>query len=355
MKISELFSIWVLEGTSKTTHDTWNKWISALRADFDGVWLDGDSRSNPPVQAMLGQKPYAKGKTIVVGEWDGTKGAIYTGAKELAKKFSHVKGEKKEYSSKPDANGVIENPDPKSPLGVAKKMLGAPKIKRRNELPNTDLDNAKRVGFQKVDSAAGPWYVQLFTYLKNSFVQVQSPTKDVFYVQPVHEAISENLFEGVKYKPLRTPVDGEPSSYQVTGWHATSIDNWPSIRKIGLKPGKAEASGQTWDSKWKGKAIYYHLAFPEHEIDNCSYQGELHSVVIEANLHGFSGYFVPDEDVSDDVGYTPTAIKNKEAIAYGYIVPRSDIVAVHLPDIEEAHEWADKNCKGFTVRFHQVS
>ncbi len=359
MKLSELLfigAVFEANSLSKTEYSSWHDWLAHLRSNFKGVWIDGDHKSTNIVQAMVGAKPYVKGKTLVVGEWSGSKGVIYNRAKELAQKFA-ADPENKGPSTKPDANGVIENPDPKSPLGMAKKMLGSPKIKRKSSLPDTDLHHAKRVGFEKVESAAGPWYLQLFTYLKNHFVQVQSPSKDVFYVQPVYEGklSALALAEGSKYKALREPVTNETLSYNVTGWHATSVDNWASIKKSGLKPGMAEASGQPWDSKWKGKAVYYHLTFPSHEIDNCSFNGELHSVIIEARLHGYAGYFVPDEDVSEDVNYTPEAIKNGEAVAYGYVVPRSDFVCIHLPDVPESHEWAEANCKGFNVRFHEVS
>jgi hypothetical protein len=159
-----------------------------------------------------------------------------------------------------------------------------------------------------------------------------------------------------KYPLLRKPLESEPLTYNIVGYHATSPDYWKSIRRSGLIPGKNKAPGQSWDAKWKGKATYFHLDFPAHELDNgVTPDGEFFVLVIEARMHGYPGYFVPDEDVNMDVNYTPKAIKNKEAIAYGYIVPPREFIAVHLPDVEEAHAWAKENCKGFTVKFHKVA
>lgn len=158
-----------------------------------------------------------------------------------------------------------------------------------------------------------------------------------------------------KYPLLRKPLESEPYVYSITGWHATSPDYWKSIRRYGLIPGKGDAPGQSWDAKWKGKATYFHLDFPAHELDNgVSDEGEFFVLVIETRLRGHAGYFVPDEDVNADVDYTPEAIKNGEAIAYGYNVPPREFIALHLPDVDEAREWAKQNCKGFSVVFHPV-
>lgn len=167
---------------------------------------------------------------------------------------------------------------------------------------------------------------------------------------------TSKITEG-KYKQLRQPLDSEPLTYNITGWHSTSLDYWKSIRRYGLIPGKSDAPGQTWAPHWKNKATYFHLSFPGHELDNSfdPDSGEPYALVIETKLHGYPGYFVPDEEVSKDLDYTPKAIKNGEAIAYGYIVPPSEFQVIHLVGTEAARKWAVENCKGFTVKFHKAN
>lgn len=158
-----------------------------------------------------------------------------------------------------------------------------------------------------------------------------------------------------RFPLLRQPLASEPLSYRLTGYHATSTDNWLSIRRLGLVPGKADSVGQDWDPKWKGKATYFHLSLPLHEIDNLldPTTGEPSGLVIEAVVSGHSGYFVPDEDVNDNVDYTPRAIKNQEAIAFGHKVPSAQFTRLHLADTLESRSWALKNCKGFKLAFHK--
>ena len=140
------------------------------------------------------------------------------------------------------------------------------------------------------------------------------------------------------------------------GFHATNPEYWASISRYGLIPGKGKQPGQSWEGAWRGKGTYFHLSFPEHELHNgVAPDGEFFVVVIETKLHGHAGFFVPDEDVSGDLDYTPEAIKNKESIAYGYIVPPTEFIRLHLPDVPEAREWAKQNVKKkIEVQFHDV-
>jgi hypothetical protein len=166
----------------------------------------------------------------------------------------------------------------------------------------------------------------------------------------------ENFVNESKYPFLREPQKGEPVSYDLTAYHATILDNWKGIQNKGLIPGKSEPAGQSWDPKWKGKATYFHLMFPMHEIEN-SYNpetGEPFVLVLEVKLKLPPEYLVPDEEVSTDLNYTPRAIKNKEAIAAGYITPTSSFVAAHLVDTPEARDWAKKNVKKLPVKFHKA-
>lgn len=171
----------------------------------------------------------------------------------------------------------------------------------------------------------------------------------------INEWKSTQLNEASKYPFLRIKLPSEPYSYKFNAFHATSLDYWANIQRYGLIPGKQEAPGQDFDSLWKGKAIYFHLSFPMHELEN-SYDestGEPFMLLIEAEIHLPPEYIVPDEDVSMDVNYTPIAIKNKEAVAIGYITPTNRFKCIHMIDTVPAREWAAKNInKKYPVQFH---
>ncbi len=160
-----------------------------------------------------------------------------------------------------------------------------------------------------------------------------------------------------KYPNLRSKLPSEPHSYKFNAFHATSLDYWPNIQRYGLIPGKQEAPGQDFDSYWKGKAIYFHLSFPMHELEN-SYDQETRepfTLVIEAEIYLPPEYIVPDEDVSTDVNYAPKAIENKESIAVGYITPPKQFKYIHMIDTIPAREWASKNInKRYEVKFHKI-
>lgn len=163
------------------------------------------------------------------------------------------------------------------------------------------------------------------------------------------------VVEASKYPLLRTPVEGEPLTYDVVGYHSTNLDNWASISRYGLIPGKSAPSGQDWAGTWSGKAIYYHLSFPVHELDS-SYDpdtGEPFSLVIETRIHNHAGYFVPDEDVSSDVDVTPDVIADKGSVAVGYSNPSGNFIKIHMIDTESSRAWAKANIKRWPVEFHE--
>jgi len=168
--------------------------------------------------------------------------------------------------------------------------------------------------------------------------------------------LAELLLEGSKYPFLREPLPTEPQSVKFEAYHATSLDHWPTIKSKGLVPGKSKPSGQTWAGRWSGKGIYYHLQFPQHEIDNSFNpdDGEVFNLVIELQVHIYSGYVVPDEDVTTELDDTKNVIKDKNAVAVGYPMPPSSFKKIHLADTPEAREWAKKNVKRWPVEFHKV-
>lgn len=161
---------------------------------------------------------------------------------------------------------------------------------------------------------------------------------------------------GPKYKPLRKQLPDDPPSmgYSFTGYHATSVDKWPSIRKKGLVPGATPPTGQDWLGKYSGKAIYYHTTLPLHEIDNAfeSDTGELINIVIECSIRVYALYVVPDEEFGTPAE-TNTVLQSGGPVAVGMRLPPEDIIAVHVPDTASARRWA-ASANAPRVVFHAV-
>jgi hypothetical protein len=55
-------------------YQTYDSWKRAAKQKNANVWFDGDKDIG---QAMIGPKPYKRGETKSIGEWDGEKGSIY--------------------------------------------------------------------------------------------------------------------------------------------------------------------------------------------------------------------------------------------------------------------------------------
>lgn len=71
--------------------------------------------------------------------------------------------------------------------------------------------------------------------------------KEVIQFIPLNEA---------KYPTIRIPEADEPLDYRIHAWHATSIDNWNSIKKKGLIPGMSVPHGQTRLGDFSGKGKF---------------------------------------------------------------------------------------------------
>jgi hypothetical protein len=56
------------------TQRTYTGWKRAIKAKYPDVWFDGDADI---CNAMVGPKPYVRGETKGVGEWDGDCGTVY--------------------------------------------------------------------------------------------------------------------------------------------------------------------------------------------------------------------------------------------------------------------------------------
>lgn len=67
----------------ETEYSSYVSWKTALKKTFPEYWIDGDKEI---ANAMIGPKPYKRGETKSVGEWDGETGVIYqlTEAKRLS-------------------------------------------------------------------------------------------------------------------------------------------------------------------------------------------------------------------------------------------------------------------------------
>lgn len=167
--------------------------------------------------------------------------------------------------------------------------------------------------------------------------------------------ITNRYTELAAYPLLRERLPTEPEHYLLHGYHATSIENWDRIQKQGLIPGGSKPLGQDWSGTWSGKATYFHQTFPKHELDNSNQSG-LEVMVLEVMVPmAAAGDIVPDEDTSLDVNYTPIAMKNKEAVAYGLPIKPNRFTCIHLPDVPEAHRWANHNVKmRIRVHYHTI-
>jgi hypothetical protein len=58
----------------ETEYTSYDSWKAALKKKFPGYWIDGDKEI---ANAMVGPKPYKRGETKSVGEWDGEVGVLY--------------------------------------------------------------------------------------------------------------------------------------------------------------------------------------------------------------------------------------------------------------------------------------
>lgn len=67
MKLSDLFE-------ARGEYSSFKSWKAAVLRKHPEAWIEGDADI---AQAMVGPKPYKKGETKSVGEWDGAKGELF--------------------------------------------------------------------------------------------------------------------------------------------------------------------------------------------------------------------------------------------------------------------------------------
>ena len=170
------------------------------------------------------------------------------------------------------------------------------------------------------------------------------------------EALRVVLGKNVLRKPEEiSPEEPIGGGYMRTGYHATPLDNYESITKFGLIPGKSSPGGQDWKGKYSGKGTYFHLAFPEHEIDNAVMDDELINIIFEARFTVSPEEIVADEEFGDPID-TAQVMEDKMPVAIGIKVMPAEIEAIHLPDIEDARDWVEENnVRGdHKVEYHKV-
>jgi hypothetical protein len=72
--LQELLALEAKNHLGETEYTTFDSWKRAAKKKDAAVWFDGDKDI---AQAMVGPKPYKKGETKSIGEWDGAVGSIY--------------------------------------------------------------------------------------------------------------------------------------------------------------------------------------------------------------------------------------------------------------------------------------
>jgi hypothetical protein len=59
---------------AKGEYSSFKSWKAAIKKKHPDAWIEGDEDI---AQAMVGPKPYKRGETKAVGEWDGAKGELF--------------------------------------------------------------------------------------------------------------------------------------------------------------------------------------------------------------------------------------------------------------------------------------
>lgn len=67
MKLQDLFE-------AKGEYNSFKSWKAAVKKKHPEAWFDGDADI---ASAMVGPKPFKRGETKSVGEWDGAKGELF--------------------------------------------------------------------------------------------------------------------------------------------------------------------------------------------------------------------------------------------------------------------------------------
>jgi hypothetical protein len=87
MKLQDLFEAAKPVQEPERMFQTFAAWKRAIKAEYPEAWLDGDQDIG---QMMVGPKPFKRGETVAVGEWDGSEGVMFSKAAN-AKHLAYVK------------------------------------------------------------------------------------------------------------------------------------------------------------------------------------------------------------------------------------------------------------------------
>jgi hypothetical protein len=73
---------------AKGEYSSFKSWKAAIKKKHPDAWFDGDEDI---ASAMVGPKPFKRGETKSVGEWDGAKGELFEAVNEQPKFFDQYK------------------------------------------------------------------------------------------------------------------------------------------------------------------------------------------------------------------------------------------------------------------------
>lgn len=81
MKLQDLFE-------ARGEYSSFKSWKAAVKKKNPDAWIEGDEDI---AQAMVGPKPYKKGETKSIGEWDGAKGELFEAKTQQPEFFDKYK------------------------------------------------------------------------------------------------------------------------------------------------------------------------------------------------------------------------------------------------------------------------
>lgn len=79
-------------------YTNWSSWKAACKKNNPEVWFDGNQDI---CNAFIGPKPYKRGETLAIGEWDGEKGSMFKDVKRVSEAVSQsrIEADKKKIAS----------------------------------------------------------------------------------------------------------------------------------------------------------------------------------------------------------------------------------------------------------------
>jgi hypothetical protein len=94
--------------TAEKKFSSYKSWKAACKKVDANVWYDGDEDIS---QAMVGDKPYKRGKTKSIGEWDGAEGVVFqqlTETEHLSKLATTIGGKDEKTADQLEVGDMVE-------------------------------------------------------------------------------------------------------------------------------------------------------------------------------------------------------------------------------------------------------